>query len=678
MSDDSDSDDDVLNFNISSTVLVSHLSASTAGKKRERKQVARLGEELRKDNDEFDLEAMMRASDKNNRKIKKVGHNSSAVAIDQVLKTTIDWNFIEVPSNSETARARGRGGGGGEHSADHDADAGKKCGTYQYLYRDSYGGGGGGGGGDDDDDDDDDDGEEVEEMGDLDGKIRNIHRGARSLLCRQSILWPPTHSLAFDLRHAKDGSDTTALHAMFVKLAMLSSDPAGNAQALAEILNRPTNGIAEMLVTATNISKRKDAPIAAGNADLDSPTIAPCCVPRELWNWLMDLTAFHPMDAVVAAASFTLKSILERLPEPLDLNAQAPTKSWEPLRPLTYACVCRPLTCLGLDPMADDPTAATSEASSASARPGTRSSIGLQSRMDFEAVVRPMFPGCNLGALLDVWACCIESGHHSLCGDEKLDLLSVCCVIGADALALAVPRLAYHRNRLAAALLRGLPSPVIWPREAMRRITALVCVAHDSDLKVLIVRSIPVTRTGSRGKLLASVAVGYYAHQTFMSAADAGYCSLNLSSMISSLSDAQELAARLLEKFNSENCIRDHVNAKQIPRLQSLLATIDLLLIVGSSRHEFSVAALNSKMDEVSIGKCSMPAVLWCFCHSSPRNGHISFCYRAQFLGAIDRVVKVSVGGDAQELKEFAALLKCKYKPLVKDLRPKQKPPPVN
>lgn len=35
-----------------------------------------------------------------------------------------------------------------------------------------------------------------------------------------------------------------------------------------------------------------------------------------------------------------------------------------------------------------------------------------------------------------------------------------------------------------------------------------------------------------------------------------------------------------------------------------------------------------------------------------------------QFLATIDRVVKASVDGETQELKEYAALLKCKYSPL--------------
>lgn len=611
MSDDSDSDDDILNFNIGPTALITRaLCAPSNGQKRERKQVARLGEEALKDNgnDEFDLEVMMRASDKNNKRIKKVGHDSTAAAIDQVLNTTIDWSFIKEPTDLETRTARGRSGGGEEHNKDYDADVGNKyCSHHDLLYdsnnnidNDN----------DEEEDDDDDDGEEVEEMGDLDGKIRNIQRGARSMLCRQSALWPTTKSLAFGMGQAKDGSGSRPLHDMLVKLEEFSSDTAESALALAEILSRTTNGIAELLEDASQSSTRvKDAPTVAKSTVQNISTIAPSCVPQELWNWLMDLVAFHPMDAVVAAASFTIKSILERLPEPPHSNVQEPLKNWEPLRPLTYASVCRPLTCLGLDPMADDPTAATPETTSAFARPGAgldmpRPSIGLQSQMDFEAVVRPLFPGCNLGALLDVWACCVESGHHSLCGDEKLDLLCVCCVIGADALALGVPRLDFHRNRLAAALLRGLPAPVIWPREAMRRITALVCVAQDADLKMRIVRCVPLTHTGSRGNILVSAAVGYYAHEACISASDANYSSLPFSR---SEFDTHKLATRLLEKFHSESCIRKHVRTMNIRWLYALIATIDLLLIAGSSRHEYSVAKLNWKIDEVRIWKCVWP-----------------------------------------------------------------------
>ena len=71
----------------------------------------------------------------------------------------------------------------------------------------------------------------------------------------------------------------------------------------------------------------------------------------------MDLIAFHPMDGVVAAAAFAIKSILQQLPEGRgDPAPRGEQGSWDPQRPLTFLSMCGPLTCLGLDPMADDPT----------------------------------------------------------------------------------------------------------------------------------------------------------------------------------------------------------------------------------------------------------------------------------------------------------------------------------
>ena len=590
-SSDSSDDDELLNTNSSSSSSSSSSTTYATGQKRERRQVQRLGDDTgreagKAEAGKFDLKAMLRASEKNTKKFQKVGHNSSSAAISKVLAATVDWDFIQAAPKGKTSK-----------------DAAEES-----------GGGGIGGNGAEDDDADDDDGEDFEEMGDLDGKIRNVQRGARSLLCRQSALWPSSRRLEFDLIRAKGEPGTKPLHGMYAKLAKLSVDPTGSAEELTELLSCPANGVAHVL---SNVAKpftdERGRPIACGQGATENAPTVRCYVPRVLWSWLMDLIAFHPMDGVVAAAAFAIKSILQQLPEGRgDPAPRGEQGSWDPQRPLTFLSMCGPLTCLGLDPMADDPTSEVDSVptspymSSGAEQP--RAPLGLKSRMDFDEVVQPIYSGRNLGALLDVWACCVEAKFHSLSGEEALDIFIVCCLIGADALALAVPRLVFHKDRLSSALLRNLPSPAIWPGEATRRVSALVRAARDFDLKVLILRGLPLARTGSRGKALLSAAVADYALLDFIDQqSDAGAPTANASveggfsdlAVVKPPANPREMATALLEKFNSECSVREYLDATSTSHIHALVATIDLLLIAGSTRHDFSVAGLSRQMDEV-------------------------------------------------------------------------------
>ena len=177
---DDESDDELLNtfgLHPSSSSSSSDCNAKTTssiaatGQKRERKQTTRLVDEGKAEKSkEYSLECLMRRSDRNTKKLQKVGHASSAAAIDEVLSSSIDWDFIKASPGGSTA------------------DEQKPCNQNSilpnssingiiHLRDDEW---------QDDDGEDDDDGEEFDDMGDLDGKVRNVYRGAKSLLCRQS------------------------------------------------------------------------------------------------------------------------------------------------------------------------------------------------------------------------------------------------------------------------------------------------------------------------------------------------------------------------------------------------------------------------------------------------------------------------------------------------------------
>lgn len=583
---DDESDDELLNFGLihsSSSSSSSDCNANTissisvAGQKRERKQTTRLVDEGKAEKSkEYSLEHLMRASDRNTKKLQKVGHASSKAAIDEVLSSSIDWDFIKASSGGSTA------------------DEQKPCNQESilrnssingniHLWDDEW---------QDEDGEDDDDGEEFDDMGDLDGKLRNVYRGAKSLLCRQSAIWPSTFRLKFDLTAAKSEQGTKKLHRFYENLADLSSDPMGSAKELTELLSSPVNGIAMKLHALTDPECRQSSTIV-------------CFVPRVLWNWLMDLVAFHPNDGVVTAASFALKSILQCLPSPTDMVNPEKAGVWQSVRLLNFPCVCRPLICLGLDVMADDPTFTSTTtvvniARSDSSSSSTESSVdtcavpsGLKSHLHLGEVVQPFFSGRNLCALLDVWACCVESGFHSLSGEEALDIFNACCLIGADALALSIPSLIFHKDRLASALLLILPSPGIWPTQTIRRVTALVRAAEDIDLKMVILRSLPLAQTGSRGRTLLASVIAEIAVPMFLSE----------STPDKDFRETSCVATALLEKFHTDKSIREYLKKKSTKDLRILITTIDLLLIAGSAPTDFSVPKLNQKMEEVRVDK---------------------------------------------------------------------------
>ena len=112
---DDESDDELLNFGLihsSSSSSSSDCNANTissisvAGQKRERKQTTRLVDEGKAEKSkEYSLEHLMRASDRNTKKLQKVGHASSKAAIDEVLSSSIDWDFIKAsPGGSTSSR----------------------------------------------------------------------------------------------------------------------------------------------------------------------------------------------------------------------------------------------------------------------------------------------------------------------------------------------------------------------------------------------------------------------------------------------------------------------------------------------------------------------------------------------------------------------------------------------
>ena len=214
----------------------------------------------------------------------------------------------------------------------------------------------------------DSDDEAADGDGDAEGHVHNIYHGARSLLARQAAVWPHVAELVFSSSTAAAQDLVPAgvqLKACYTLLEELSSAPLGGGKPrvtdLVELLTRPSRGIPDLLA-------------AAG-------TSSAAFVPPVLWNWLLDLAAFHPVDAVRvcvrgilmtastghprspivhawqvgAAAAFCLSRISALLPQGQCLGGG--DDEWDGARPLGFDAVCRQLCALGLDPLAEDPCA---------------------------------------------------------------------------------------------------------------------------------------------------------------------------------------------------------------------------------------------------------------------------------------------------------------------------------
>jgi hypothetical protein len=503
--------------------------------------------------------------------------------------------------------------------------------------------------------DDDGDGDGDDDEGDDDGRVRNIYAGARAVLGRQASVWPAASDLVFNAPAAlaEDPVRFAPLKGCFYALARLSATAAGLAVGppspssssssssssaasaavgeLAELLGRPSNGIADLLVAA---------------AAAEPPCGAAPLLPQKLWRWLLDVAAFHASDLVGSAAAACALRIVASLP-PLGATAdgaaagdegQGWKEVWDPSRPLSFGLCCRPLVALGLDPMADDPTTPLDRHGAAS---GSLDGMGGLRAAAAPPFAQPLFPGPALARCVAVWAACFASNRHALSGEESVDLFACLALIGVDPWALSVPNLLVKRDECLRCLLRVLPTTppdmpaddadgdgggggvgvAVWPAGAVRRVAALVRAAPFADTKLLLLRSLPLASTQGRGQVLLAKCACDFADEAFparsksppppaaTAAADAAAGTGAAAASVAA-SEAEQVAAagamatRLLcEEYKSEASLQRLFGGKASrlagrgPRaLGLLLGVADLLLAAASGPGDWSVPKLNGPM----------------------------------------------------------------------------------
>jgi hypothetical protein len=320
---------------------------------------------------------------------------------------------------------------------------------------------------------------------------------------------------------------------------------------------------------------------------------------------------------------------------------------WNPSRPLNFASVCRMLYCLGLDPMTEDPTmninlkfnkhsSSSHEIDGDNNNTNNSQNDGEENAMVEEeedmmmGLTSPfipkspyLYPARSLCRMLEIWELCFQKGLFEFTQEDLLYFISCLMVISVDIVALGTPGLLYHRDRLLTVALRCFAVSASSSSSSsdggggnydtlLEHLKKLLSHAQDDEVKMLLLRNIPVANTNGVGKRLMSELAMHISKLSFPSVESAhsdmtlvgGGGGENTSKRERYSLEAFMFVQGFFSKYNSDATIRRIYAEEGVVRLHCLFSMVDLLLMAAAPHYEYSVDECNETMVKVHPHKC--------------------------------------------------------------------------